>query len=61
MADISKCEGHGCPIRTECYRHTAQSSEHWQAYLIHIPYDHGTKECEMFWDNSEYMKHKTEE
>jgi hypothetical protein len=56
MADISMCNGNDCPIKKECYRHTAPTNQHWQAYFMHIPYDAETKTCEMFWDNSEYTK-----
>lgn len=51
MASISMCEGHGCPIKTECARFTSKASE-WQPFLVVSPYDHRLKECEMFIDNT---------
>lgn len=32
MADISKCRGNDCPIRSTCYRFTAPDG-HWQSYF----------------------------
>jgi hypothetical protein len=52
MADISMCYGQDCPISKECYRHTAPINQQWQAFFVHVPYDHATKECEMFYENT---------
>ena len=51
MADISMCVGTGCPLASECYRHTAPQNQHWQTFFTFVPYDHPSKSCEMFWDN----------
>lgn len=56
MADISMCEGVNCPINKECYRHTAPVNQHWQAYFVIVPYDHTTKLCDMYWDNTKHTK-----
>lgn len=56
MADISMCVGTACPIKNECYRHTAQQSPHWQTFFTIVPYDHETKACEMFWNNDAVSK-----
>ena len=52
MAYIYKCVGHGCPIASECYRYLAPVTPNWQAFFVHVPYDHATKECEMYIDNT---------
>ena len=31
--DISKCNGHDCPIRPTCYRYTVISNPDWQSYM----------------------------
>lgn len=49
MADISKCNGDGCPKKDNCYRYTAPSSEHWQAYFTLVPYNHTEKKCDVYW------------
>ena len=50
MADISKCEGTGCPLKESCYRYTAPSNTFWQAYIV-PPFktNNGVFSCEMFW------------
>lgn len=50
MADISKCENEGCPLRFQCYRYMAVANELWQSYH---PYDYnedsnGEISCEDF-------------
>lgn len=54
MADLSMCEGLNCPLKLACYRHTARQNDHWQAWFTIVPYDHDTRDCEMFWDNVTY-------
>ena len=49
MADISMCEGNGCPLKEECYRFTAPKNEHWQAVFVFVPYNEELKECDMFY------------
>jgi hypothetical protein len=58
MADISMCQGTGCPLKNECYRHTAPVNEYRQAYFVYIPYDHAYKGCEYFSDNRPEVKHE---
>lgn len=38
MADISMCEGTGCPLKDHCYRYTAPKNEHYQAYFSFVPW-----------------------
>lgn len=38
MADISMCEGNGCPLKEKCYRFTAIPNEYRQAYFVEPPY-----------------------
>ena len=56
MADISMCQGTGCPLKEECYRHTAIPSA-MQTFFVYVPYDHAYKGCEYFSDNTE-VKHE---
>ena len=56
MVDISKCEGDGCEIRSDCYRFTAKANEHRQSYMK--PPTVG-KNCEYYWpvkSKSEYKR-----
>ena len=46
MADITKCSGEGCPIKTLCYRFTAVNGS-WQSYFDKPPFKEGY--CDMFW------------
>lgn len=48
MADISKCEGIGCPYKHECYRYRAVSGGVWQSWLAKVPYDPTLNECRQF-------------
>ena len=36
MADISKCEGKGCPIKDKCYRFTAKANDFYQAWIYQL-------------------------
>ena len=38
MPDISMCEGTECPLKTFCYRYTAQPSPFWQSYFTETPF-----------------------
>lgn len=50
MADISKCEGNGCPLKEKCYRFTAPKNEEWQSWwFVIVPYNEELKECDMFY------------
>lgn len=54
MADITKCSGDGCPVRSNCKRFTAKPNEYWQPYFIEVPFE--DNKCEMFWgENAEYI------
>ena len=48
MADITKCSGGGCPLKNNCYRYLASSSE-WQSYFTDVPYDKKNLTCEYMW------------
>jgi hypothetical protein len=37
MADITKCNGEGCPWKAGCYRFTAKSSDDRQSYFSESP------------------------
>jgi hypothetical protein len=50
MADITKCRGEGCPVKKDCYRYNAKSSEYRQSYFIKTPYNIEENKCEHFWD-----------
>ena len=50
MADIGKCSGDGCPVKEDCWRYLAPSSD-WQSYFAPPPF---TEEgCDYFWDVNE--------
>ena len=49
MADITKCDGVGCPLKEACYRFTAVDNEYGQSYFIETPYNKETKTCEYLW------------
>jgi len=44
MPDISMCNGQGCPIKDQCYRHTATPDPYCQCWFD-PPYDHEKGEC----------------
>lgn len=39
MADITKCNGNGCPKRDTCYRYTAMPNKYRQSYFVSEPND----------------------
>jgi len=43
------CPGHGCPLCTDCYRHTQPSPER-DAFAA-LPYNEATGTCEWFYSN----------
>ena len=59
MPDITMCPGSDCPLKADCYRHTATPSEYWQSYFLSPPYD-GDK-CEYFWPNSPAAEQRQQE
>ena len=48
MADISKCLGEGCKIKSSCYRYIVKPDEFWQSYSDFEPSKDG-KKCEHYW------------
>jgi len=51
MPDITMCSGVGCPIKDECYRHTAVANER-QSFFTEPPYgklNDKERPCEFFW------------
>ena len=57
MADIAMCNGNNCPMKDNCYRHTATPNERWQT-MISPPINLETLKCNSFWDNDPYRKIK---
>jgi len=51
MADITKCHGEGCPIKTECYRFTAKECKAHQSYFVKSPIK--KNKCDMFWGENQ--------
>ena len=49
MADITMCEGTGCPLANRCYRATATPNEFRQSYFIGVPIK--GSECDEFCPN----------
>lgn len=47
MADITMCEGKGCPMKDTCYRHTAKPDKYRQSWLVKEPIKDG--ECSLYW------------
>jgi len=61
MADITMCEGGQCPMKDDCYRHTATPGEYRQSYFSEIPMKEISvvthkvfAECEYYLDNWGY-------
>jgi len=52
MADITMCDGYGCPVKDKCYRHTAPKNDLWQSMFVAPPIDE-MDQCKYFWDNKE--------
>jgi hypothetical protein len=50
MADITKCDGDGCPRKETCYRFTAEASELRQSYFMNAPIKEDNT-CEYYWPN----------
>ena len=54
MTDISKCDGKGCSIRSNCHRFTAPSNIYYQSYIVQEKdKTDGSKgnQCIMYWPN----------
>jgi hypothetical protein len=56
MPDIAMCYGSIgakiCPLKDQCYRHTAERDE-YQSIFAELPLKEDGS-CEYFWDNKEY-------
>lgn len=51
MPDITKCEGHDCPLKEKCYRYTSKDN-HRQSYFVEDPRQdpiNHPKMCAYFW------------
>jgi hypothetical protein len=62
MSDISKCDGHDCPVKEHCFRFTAPSNEYQQSYGS-FQYDHVKGTCEDYYKDTrgcERVKRKGE-
>lgn len=46
MSDITKCDDKSCPMKNECYRYRAISSEYRQSYFMDSPRNEDN--CDMF-------------
>ena len=61
MADITMCQGQGCPNSTFCYRNIAKP-DRYQSYFIKPPWYVGegdTCKCDYFWETrKEFMNEK---
>ena len=57
MPDITMCSGQHCPLREDCYRHTAKPNKHRQSYFKNPPVIITEKdgeevgECDHQWKN----------
>ena len=51
MPDISKCSGTDCPLKSMCYRYTAEDESEFQTYMMAVPFKSDDKgaHCEFFW------------
>ena len=54
MPDISMCEGTACPLKTFCYRYTAQPSHFSQSYFTDPPFEKDS--CKYFVADNRYSK-----
>jgi hypothetical protein len=51
MADITMCNDMKCPMKFDCYRHTAPWNQFRQSVFPESPREEGTYYCQSFWDN----------
>ncbi|HSH03658.1 MAG TPA: DUF2934 domain-containing protein [Anaerolineae bacterium] len=49
MSDITRCYGHDCPLRDDCYRYTMPRPG--RDALARVPYDEETGSCQYFYSN----------
>lgn len=52
MADIAMCMDMKCPMKFDCYRHTAPWNPFRQTMLSESPRQEGKFYCPEFWDNA---------
>lgn len=52
-ADIAKCSGDGCYLRTTCYRYTVEADEYWQSYFDPSPME--DEKCDQYLHNCKYV------
>jgi len=50
MADITKCNGNNCSLKTECYRFTAQEDSYRQSWFLDSPIELDGS-CKEFWQS----------
>ena len=50
MTDITKCKGTNCPVKDDCYRHTAVDGFR-QSWFFNVPgeINEGKFTCDMYW------------
>jgi len=63
MADITMCMPITCPVKQECYRHTAPINKFRQAYFMKSPGEmiNGEFYCDHFWGDPKFRPKGTEE
>ena len=60
MPDITMCKGTDCPLKTFCYRYTAQPSPFRQSYFTDSPFEMDS--CKYFVaDNQDSKKEKKQD
>ena len=60
--NITMCKGGNCPLKDQCFRHTAKPSE-YQDYFIVVPYKIQNNEfkCNYLWtDNNQRVLNQLE-
>ena len=60
--DITMCKGGNCPLKDQCFRHTAKPSE-YQDYFTVVPYKIKNNEfkCNYLWtDNNQRVLNQLE-
>lgn len=56
MADITMCNGKGCPLSYKCYRHNAKPTYFRQSYFKEPPYKDG--KCNMLWEEDRKVRNR---
>jgi len=54
MADITMCNDMKCPMKFDCYRHTAPFNQWRQSTYSKSPRVEGMFYCDKFWKNTGY-------